>query len=40
MAETWTSSSVDAHLDWTPGSGHKELANAGYNIGNITTVLS
>jgi GntR family transcriptional regulator / MocR family aminotransferase len=28
MAETWTSSSVDAHLDWTPGSGHKALAAA------------
>ncbi len=28
MAETWTSSSVDAHLDWTPGSGRKALANA------------
>ncbi|HEX6360510.1 PLP-dependent aminotransferase family protein [Actinophytocola sp.] len=28
MAETWTSSSVDAHLDWTPGSGRKALADA------------
>jgi GntR family transcriptional regulator/MocR family aminotransferase len=28
MAETWTSSSVDAHLDWTPGSGRTALANA------------
>ncbi|TDV55106.1 PLP-dependent aminotransferase family protein [Actinophytocola oryzae] len=28
MAETWTSSSVDAHLDWTPGSGRQALAHA------------
>jgi GntR family transcriptional regulator / MocR family aminotransferase len=28
VTETWTSSSVDAHLDWTPGSGRKALANA------------
>ena len=28
MTETWTSSSVDAHLDWTPGSGRKALADA------------
>jgi GntR family transcriptional regulator/MocR family aminotransferase len=28
MVDTWTSSSVDAHLDWTPGSGRKNLANA------------
>jgi GntR family transcriptional regulator / MocR family aminotransferase len=28
MAETWTSSSVDAHLDWAPGSGRKALADA------------
>lgn len=28
MTETWTSSSVDAHLDWTPGSGRAALANA------------
>lgn len=28
MAETWTSASVDAHLDWTPGSGRKALADA------------
>src|SRR5687767_2509939 len=28
MAASWTSSSVDAHLDWTPGSGRKELAGA------------
>ncbi len=28
MADSWTSSSVDAHLDWTPGSGRTQLANA------------
>jgi len=28
MVDTWTSSSVDAHLDWIPGSGRKNLANA------------
>ena len=28
MAQTWTSSSIDAHLDWTPGSGRVALANA------------
>ncbi len=28
MAESCTSSSVDAHLDWTPGSGRTHLANA------------
>jgi GntR family transcriptional regulator/MocR family aminotransferase len=28
MAESWTSSSVDAHLDWTPGSGRTDLAHA------------
>src|SRR5882724_1348762 len=27
MADSWTSS-VDVHLDWTPGSGRRELANA------------
>jgi GntR family transcriptional regulator / MocR family aminotransferase len=28
MAETWSSSSVDAHLDWVPGSGRQALADA------------
>jgi len=28
MAGSWTSSSVDAHLEWTPGSGRQALANA------------
>jgi GntR family transcriptional regulator / MocR family aminotransferase len=28
MTDSWTSSSVDAHLDWTPGSGRKALADA------------
>ncbi|MBB4909715.1 aminotransferase-like domain-containing protein [Actinophytocola algeriensis] len=28
MADSWTSSSVDAHLDWTPGSGRTQLAHA------------
>ncbi len=28
MADSWTSSSVDAHLDWTPGSGRQALADA------------
>jgi GntR family transcriptional regulator / MocR family aminotransferase len=28
MSESWSSSSVDAHLDWIPGSGSKALANA------------
>jgi GntR family transcriptional regulator / MocR family aminotransferase len=27
VTDSWTSS-VDAHLDWTPGSGRRELANA------------
>jgi GntR family transcriptional regulator/MocR family aminotransferase len=28
VADSWTSSSVDAHLDWTPGSGRAQLAHA------------
>jgi GntR family transcriptional regulator / MocR family aminotransferase len=28
MAESWTSSSIDAHLDWIPGSGRAQLAHA------------
>jgi GntR family transcriptional regulator/MocR family aminotransferase len=28
MPDSWTSSSVDAHLDWTPGSGRTELRSA------------
>jgi GntR family transcriptional regulator/MocR family aminotransferase len=28
MTDSWSSSSVDAHLDWTPGSGRTALAKA------------
>jgi GntR family transcriptional regulator/MocR family aminotransferase len=28
VTRSWSSSSVDAHLDWTPGSGRKALADA------------